>query len=435
MGVATLNNTVNRLNFAMNGLGSGRSPFALASFQANFDDAGAGVVGTTLSRGGQVGTFTRATTATTIGSTGLVIASGSGSPRSYYDPTSLTYLGYLSEGARTNLLLRSEDITDAAWTKVDSTPTKSGTGPDGGANTANLITEGSAGTARVTQSVTGTADANYAVSRFFKRGNTDFVALNMGSGANEVTGWFNLNTGVVGSITAGGTGVAGVISIKAYPSSWYLCAITGSVGSGATAIAVNTLSANANASTTRVANSTRSEWGTQFENNVSFASSYIPTVGATVTRNADVLTYPTTGWFNAANGTIFADYTPGVSDASAHQAFSLNDGTANEVIYLGNVSSSRFVVIDGGALQVNISGTSITVGTRFKEAASYALNDFAISKDGGAVATDSTGTLPTVNVCSIGVGEAGSASLFGTIRRVAYWPQRLGNGVLQSLTI
>ena len=78
------------------------------SFSAPFNDKGSGEVNTAaFGLGSTTPTFTRATSATTFDSTGSIISVASGIPRSYYDPTTLQYRGYLSEPSRTNLVLNS----------------------------------------------------------------------------------------------------------------------------------------------------------------------------------------------------------------------------------------------------------------------------------------------------------------------------------------
>lgn len=411
--------------------------FVTSTFLATFDDAGSGVVSTNASNGGVLPTFTRATTATTVLSNGLIGGVASGAPRSFYDPTSLTYLGYLAEGARTNLLLRSEDMTNASWTKTDTTPTLAGTGPDGVTNSANLLTEGSAGTAVVLQTVTATADVSYATTRFMKRGNTDWVFMDVAEAAavgNGVRVWFNLALGTVGTVTNAGSATGGVGRIKAYPNSWYRCEVAGTVGNGATGISSRTFSASADASTTRVANSTRLEFGTGFENNVSFASSYIPTTTATVTRNADVLTYPTTGWYSATTGTMFAQGTfLSGSVALTQTEFGVYTDTSNYISIEKFNANASGNIVTASVTQAAVASTATTVGVSIKGALAYAANDATASFNGGTVGTDVSVTLPTVTTAGVG-HTAGINHMFGTISRVAYWSYRFPNEQLQQVT-
>jgi hypothetical protein len=430
-----LNLSINRMQLAIGGIGQSRPQ---PSFALSFPDAGAGEVGLVPYRSVVSATFTRATTATTVLSSGLIGSVSSGVARSYYDPTSLGYLGYLAEGARTNLLLRSEEYDNASWSKTDTTITAdAAVSPDGAAN-ADLATEGTAGTSILQQTVTATADVNYAFSFFAKRGNTDWIQARIINGANVVRGWWDLGTGVVGSTAVGGTGAAVAIRIKAYPGGWYRCELVGSVGSGATAIVPGTATASADANTGRVNNGTYNIWGAQFENNVSFASSYIPTTNATVTRNADVLTYPTTGWYNAAQGTLLVSGQAnlGIANGAFTGVAELNDGTASERILLYQFStddSIHLLVTDGGVSQGDI--TPGGAAASFKAAGAYQLNNLALAVNGGTVATDTSATIPTVTTLQIGGRAGASAEPFSTISSCAYYPTRLANGVLQQLTM
>lgn len=63
----------------------------------------------------------------------------------------------------------------------------------------------------------------------------------------------------------------------------------------------------------------------------------------------------------------------------------------------------------------------------------YKTNDYAISGNGAAVATDTVALVPTTNQFYIG-GDSSSRSLNGTIKKIAYYPRRLSNTQLQALT-
>jgi hypothetical protein len=48
--------------------------------------------------------------------------------------------------------------------------------------------------------------------------------------------------------------------------------------------------------------------------------------------------------------------------------------------------------------------------------------------------TDTVANIPTVNQLRIGADADGTIKLNGTIRRIAFYPQRLPNTTLQALT-
>ena len=411
-----------------------------ATLYLDFPDLGSGQVDTTPTFGTVSPTFTRSgATATTVGSDGLVIKSiGANVPRSYYDPTSLEYLGYLAEGARTNLRTRSEEFDDGtAWpTKTDITLAADNTSSPDGAVTADRATEGTAGNAVVQSNATTVSDgATITASIFVKRSSViqwfRFRVQNNG-GTNAGVFWADIQNGVAGSAANVGSATATSGSLKAYQNGWYRVTVTTTLAAGDVTAVITMSSASADASTTRVNSSVYWLWGAQLEA-AAFASSYIPTTTAAVTRNADVLTYPTTGWLNAAAGTLMHEATNMVAGVD-HKPYQIDDGTANERIQspINSSNNHLMVVVDGGVTQVSLTVAAATLAT-YKKADAWAVNDFASCVDGGTVATDTSGTIPTVTTLRIS-DVLNSVPFFGPIRRVAYFPLRFLNATLVTLT-
>jgi len=168
-----------------------------------------------------------------------------------------------------------------------------------------------------------------------------------------------------------------------------------------------------------------------------FATSYIPTTNAAVTRGADVaVVTPISSFYNQAEGTLFAEFSR-TTVAKQTYFFGFSDPTSGgaEQMYIetGGVSPStqRYQVFDGGSSQAVIGNyASATAGTIYKFAAGYAVDNFAVSQNGASVSTDTSGMLPTVTRMEIGTGQQSS----GHIRKVGYWPRRLSNFQLQQLT-
>lgn len=92
--------------------------------------------------------FSRASTAFYIDEFGVLQEAASGEARTehYVEDavTGLTVPGWLLEMGRTNQILWSRDVTNAAWSKDDVTTARNQIGVDGVANTATRLTEGSA---------------------------------------------------------------------------------------------------------------------------------------------------------------------------------------------------------------------------------------------------------------------------------------------------
>ena len=185
-------------------------------------------------------------------------------------------------------------------------------------------------------------------------------------------------------------------------------------------------------------------WGAQVEVG-SFATSYIATTTAAVTRAADVVTLATSSitGFSATAGTLYAEGAPHYASgafATFPALAGFDDATANERIFIrrndGAAATSSFNVVDGGAAQATITGTAsnwTAANDIHKIAGAWAANNFQAADDGTLGTADVSGTLPTVTTFRIGTITGGNI-LNGYLRRVAYWNTRLANATLQSLT-
>jgi hypothetical protein len=76
---------------------------------------------------------------------------------------------------------------------------------------------------------------------------------------------------------------------------------------------------------------------------------------------------------------------------------------------------------------------SYVANTPSKSAFAFKLNDFALSVNGLAPLTDTSGSIPVVSQLQIG-NRTGSTQLNGHIRRITYYPIKLSSAQLQALT-
>ena len=88
---------------------------------------------------------------------------------------------------------------------------------------------------------------------------------------------------------------------------------------------------------------------------------------------------------------------------------------------------------DEAAMQAAMdTGTAAAVSTIYKVAFAYGPNSFAVSLNGGAVVSDTAGTVPSVDRLRLGAGDV--APLFGHLRRVMYYPTRVPDAQLPGLS-
>ena len=173
-----------------------------------------------------------------------------------------------------------------------------------------------------------------------------------------------------------------------------------------------------------------------------FATSVIPTTTAAATRTADTATMVGanfSNWYNQNAGTLYAEAATLEIGFASGGAFVLNvsDGTGSNLHRIFRQSDAQAVMqtLVGGATQTTFGfGATWTDTQPRKLTYAYALNDFAGAVNAGIVQTDTSGLLPTNSVMDIGC-VGGGTQLNGYIRQVTYFPRRLANSELQTVTL
>lgn len=201
-------------------------------------------------------TFSRASTATRVRPDGLLEQVATNVPRIDYDPITLACTGLLIEEARTNLLVYSEQLDNAAWISFGTVARMPNThvAPDGTLTADSLAISPVSG---IYQSLAAVPGQTYAVS-FYIRGDS----------AQTIRAVSNTNLGEITSTTV-------VVT-----ASWQRVTI---IKPTTTGVLVNLqLDTSSTGAAFQV-------WGAQLEAGT-FPTSYIPTIASAVTRAADVIT-------------------------------------------------------------------------------------------------------------------------------------------------
>jgi hypothetical protein len=381
-------------------------------------------------------TFTRASTGRFVGSDGLIQTAAVDAPRFDHNPTTGESLGLLVEEARTNLVLRSEELDNASWTRTGATvSTNTVVAPDGTTTADTLIETASTGNHNTLQSITAAISTVYTFSVFAKAASgTRSVRLLVPTIVFGAAGScvFNLQTGTAGSLT----GAITAANITAFPDGWYRCAIVTSASTaGVTGNFTIGLIATG-ASYTGDGTSGVYLWGAQLEVGA-FATSYIPTTSATVTRAADVASITGSdfsSWYNQTEGTMFTEYRdPGVSGSNRFPC-TTSDGTANNrigfFITATNVLNNRHVV---GGTQTNPGQLSTVLSGRNRHAVAAIVGSCNAASNGTLSTASAPASMP--NVSQLNIGALNSAEFLNApVARITFWPTRLANTTLQQIT-
>ena len=167
-----------------------------------------------------------------------------------------------------------------------------------------------------------------------------------------------------------------------------------------------------------------------------FATSVIPTSTAAVTRSADVASITGSAfssWYRQSEGTVFADVTARPDGLVCN----FDDGSFNnrkpQIAIGAGASCDAAYVTTGSTVASFLQGS--TSNQRNLIATAYATDNYGFTSNGATPVQDSLGALPsTVTTLRFGRFHNGIVPLYGTIRRLCYWPARLPNSTLQTLT-
>ena len=176
-------------------------------------------------------------------------------------------------------------------------------------------------------------------------------------------------------------------------------------------------------------------WGAQLEQ-LSFATSYIPTNGSTFTRLGETLNNAgSSDLINSTEGVLYAEIAA-LANSGNSRFISLSDGTNQNIVLLGYISTDnriRIFIKSANSTSTNNTSTTVTATNFNKIAIKYKENNFALWVNGTETFSDTSGLTP------IGLNqlefEFGSASKFeGKVKTVAVFKEALTDAELTCLT-
>jgi len=395
-------------------------------------------------------TFTRASTATRFNSAGVLETVAANTARFHYNPTTREIEGLLIEEARTNSI-RNNTMQGAVAGTPGTLPTNWGVSGLGtltqqivGTGTANGITyidvRFSGTTSTTTLSVIFDGSTVIAAANGQTWAQSIWTAVVAGSTANIITTQNTANL-----FDSGGVYLANVAYATPIFNTTSVLTRSSSVGTISTVGTAFIRPILALAFAAGVAIDITLRIGLPQLELGAFATSAIPTTTTALTRAADVASVNTLSpWYNASAGTLYAEFV--VSFDSSTSIFPIaayvSDGTFSNtvVLYERTVDDTRRGNIRVGGVQQfdQTNGSAYVYGTVAKTAIAFQTNDVAFSANGTSPTTSASTTIPTVNVLGLGSTNSlgGSLSpLNGYLRRITYYPRRLSNAELQSITV
>jgi hypothetical protein len=298
------------------------------------------------------------------------------------------------EPQRTNLLTYSNDFTNG-WTGSGITGTANyGVAPDGTNTSTRLVFSGAN---RIWLKSISNLIGNNGVFSLYIKGVVGQTILITYAGTTDKTitllnGWNRYNVN--------GLGVSNNIFINTF--------------GGATARDIEV-------------------WGGQVELG-SYATSYIPTVASTITRNADVISKTgISSLIGQTEGTVFVDVN--LNSRVTQTYFAISSSATLVTNYIGisfRASTIVLEVVTGTFLQASHSLSNSLTG-RFKLGIAYKNNDFAFYANGVQLSIDNSGTVPACKDIVL-FNSTYSQNQALNYNSVQLYKTRLSNTELQSLT-
>lgn len=421
----------------------GNSPPLVADFVRQIYQAGS--VRTSFS---DLFTFARLSDATFLGSNGLLQTASSGDPRvgSYrYENGVLVPIGMTAESeARTNIVVASEDFSDAQWIPTRSSVSANATtAPDGTTTADKLVEDSSNSTHLIQDNIVKAASAIvYEHSCFMKAGERDFARM-LVSGTPSSNGFhvdINLLNGTTALTTFGTGWTVHTYGAEQFADGWWRpWAVATSDTSTLTKLSAFLADSFGNTSYQGDGASGIYLWGGQICEGDSL-SSYIKTTGSSATRAAESATiaaadlpYSAAAMTLALKGRV--SYIDSNNTAEARLLRWFDDSNNNIEWYLNTGGSLtgdlRAFQEVGGVTDAAIGASQITPGflKSFNLAARHGATLTQAANDGVAGTLNSTpASLPNLSATDLKLADF---DFTGSLETLRMWDADLGTSGIE----
>ncbi len=291
----------------------------------------------------------------------------------------------LTEMQSQNFIEDSQSSLFIDYNSTISTTDNSGISPDGSNNAIEI----SADSGNVIDSYASAgANSITTFSVFLKGGTNNFIELTLSTTGSIANAEVDLNLGAI-TDTSGGQYLDS--SIVDYGNGWYRCSVT-----------YTSAEVSPRCRITALGDGTFKVFGVQLELGEK-PSSYIPTNGSVVTRQADQITNAgDSSTFNSQSGVLFVDIKAN-SISSGVSKITMSNGSANRcVIQVNNSDSYNFFTAQSGVgFLFSLPNLSYNTSIQNKVGYAYSDNSHRIYINGLQVNTDESGATMPPNAFNI----------------------------------
>lgn len=386
--------------------------------------------------------MSRASTKTVFDAAGRMVTVPANALGWDHDPVTGQARGYLAEPSATNLLLHSNDLSESAWGKSNSSITANAiTGPDG-TGMAKLVENDAEAEHYLLQSNSGATQPGVPITgsvivRAAERENIMLRLTSVATSSNRVQLRFDAAAGQIVATGTNGDGVLLGAGSEDLGNGFHRVWLSGTIG--------------ATADDPRFVVFLRESpdgWGNIYKGDGtsglyvgycqveegSYPTSYIETGAATATRAADSLILPDLLAFLGGSNSRFTILVDVVMQQNG-QSGDLWSIRTNS-LRLSQANNGSTVRLAGAVLDSSPIIVNNIEAERYLIACAFEVGGSASAACNGAIAgnTQFTGSLSSPFTFGLGVRTGGGSELAGHISRAVYYPTRLSNADLQSLT-
>jgi len=348
--------------------------------------------------------------------------------------------GLLVEESRSNGCTYSGTMYDANWASFGSVTAAVSTVPSpDGINMAATLTFTGSGSRYKSCAPTVTTLAPWTFSVYVKyvsgAANTTVICASQsafgGTGGDRIV-VFNAQTG---AFLSSSTEIGTNYTITNAGNGWWR--VSGTYTPTTASVTTNVGVSNGLTSTVLV-------WGAQLELG-SFPTSYIPTtINVPVIRQNDIVQLLSTNfgpWYNQTQGTFIAEvyYTLPSATTSPQTALIASDGSSTNRVYLRRNNTTG--ISDSNVVAANVfqsitgPSVSMTQNNIAKLAIAYQAASSTVAINGTSGTPSGAVSIPsTLTQLDIG-GGFGATYINGWIRRIQYFPTKLSDTQIQTLTL